>query len=365
MRPKTRREWKSDEDERLSGLFHGKLNIAAMALAIGRTPSAVSHRLVKLGMVRYRRCTDHERKRAEDMIRSGDTDSNIARTIGRSPEARKMVGRIRRQLGRKPLTHSESNVVRWKRTNKVRDKSKTTPCEAKFLVALEEGPKSISEIVAAVGCGGTKNAHKRLCSLRKKCKAFCFGETGRGVKWQSLSNWVTENTGLLWLRTHRIAKLNPWCEKEDVFGQLILFVADTVKYYRPGHGAKFSTYGLNFASKSCTDWAIRQKARGIKFACNRSKAIPEVTVIEQNYEEPEPDRERKTTDDSFWTQAVAGLTPTESAILLAHYRDDMTYQELSNLYLGGVTREAGRQRLLRVLEKVKKMKYLELFEAQM
>lgn len=359
------RKWTKTELEDLRERFGEGQRRGLIARALGRTVNSVGSQLRRMGLYGARNPDLEGVERVKRVLRNNPKLSNneVARRTGVS---RFRVSDIRKELGIKPLTLSERNRAAYAYGRTI-GRDRYAPVRDAILKILDDGPKTVTEIAQERGV--TNHAvYGALKSLQDRCLAFPEGRSRAGCqwyKWKSYSYWLKENNGLVWMRARQLHNFNAHLELDDVFGQLVLSIAETVAYYDPKKGVLFNSFGVNFGAKTCAEWCVKERDRGIGYPQNLRPGMRQVLTVDDDEDVNHPDdREYSVVDEEFWDRATANLTGKEARMLKAYYRDGLILKQVADRYLGGLTRERARQVLTAILEKVRRSKSLELYEAR-
>lgn len=326
----TNRPWTAEELAAVRAAY-GRVPRAVTADRLRRTVWAVRHKERAMGLVRYRHGTPAERARMVAELRAGASASEVARRLGRNTVT---VSRQRDRAGIAALGPGAA----W-RTRARRPANRPRPADALALAALADGPLVLAEVARRCAPAAARAVQARLFRLRAQGQAFAEGPRHR-PRWVSLAWWVARNGGLVRSAALRIARLNPWCEVEDLTGEVLVAVARCARTMRP-RGTKFSTYAIRSAELLAREWAAGQRARGVKLPKHAlfdrrafTRHVGSLDAPDDGFSTPFasaiPDREPNYPDipDDFWARATAALPPREARCVIGRFRDGLTYTAL-------------------------------------
>lgn len=360
------RPWTRFEDAELRRLTAEGLTVLAIAAALGRTESAVSHRTAYLGAARYRRLTADQKARAAELVRAGRSDAAVCRELGRvCPHA---VARVRASIGVPVAARSEVNRGAWAVRKANRNPNAPTPAQARALAALADGPRSAAELHRILGASCPKSTRQVLSRLRCKGLAFCEGKNGPGnARWYALDWWLAHHDRLVWGAARRVHAKNRWCDLEEVHSEVRLGVVSCARRFRP-KGFKFSTFAILSAERSALAWAARQRCRGVHIPSDKVFGSGHFGVVGslsgagadgEPCDIDVPDRAPDTgphTDPEFWERAVADLPERWAAVVLGIFRDGKNEYQLAREW--GISRQRVHDIKVEALERIRERKNL-------
>ncbi len=338
------RKWTAAEDAELLHRHAGGESSADIGLALGRTEGSVRARRCRLKLVRVKRTESRRVSRVREILSAQPLWSNaeIARLVG---VQRNLVRKIRRESGVAALTGSQARGRGS--VYKSAGSPPKSPSDSAYLDCLARGPLGISQVAKQRGVCYV-SARRALLKLRRKGLAFAECQPGRkavgrfGQRWYSLAYWFAKYQPLINAKACLIHKKKPHVALEEVVAQFHVELGKCVPYFRPGK-SKFSTYGINVAVLSTRQWCSLELSKGVRFPSQlRSRSLGLVTVSNVVFlgagDFIRDDKRIDVTDrdhcdappviEDFWTRAVACLPPRERLIILGHFRDGRTFDDL-------------------------------------